>query len=204
MLLGGLFTFVGVSYAVMNAQQYAEINAQEQQVAALEERMQAELSTAEAARQTVVDSALGASGERIAGDTKQIHEFVKKAVTWGSGTEYAEARESLMRRYSLGEDTQFMREYFQEPVYNTDSSGQRFYLVDAEGLNSQLGSIEVKSLGVLGTEYRYMVLADITSSSNDGKASATRTSVIYLTLDGEGAMSDVSGYASVSAPLTSG
>lgn len=202
LILAGLFAFTGISYGVMTEQHRAEIAAQDEEIADLEAQMHASLENAEAERQSVVDDVLGISEKRVAADTEVINEFVKKVASWSSGTEYTEARESVMRRYNLGEDSQFMTDYFQEPVYNTDSSGQRFYLVDAEGLNSHPGSIEVKALGVMGTEYRYMVLANINSSSNDGKASAARTSVIYLTLDSEGVMSDVSGYASVSPPLT--
>ena len=54
-----------------------------------------------------------------------------------------------------------------------------------------------------GTAYRYMVLTEIASSSIDGKARATTTSVIYLTMDGEQVLSDVSGYASVAGARTS-
>lgn len=201
-LLAGLFVFMGVSHLVLTEQRHTETSAQEQRIAELEAQMQADLVAVENTRQSVVDGVLGISGERVASDTEVIREFVKKVASWNSGEEYREARESVMRRYNLSEDSQFMKDYFQEPVYNTDSSGQRFYLVDAEGLNSQAGSVEVRALGVLGTEYRYLVLADISSSSNDGKASATRTSAIYLTLDGEGGMSEVSGYASVSPALT--
>ncbi|MET3172846.1 UNVERIFIED_ORG: hypothetical protein ABIB52_000674 [Arthrobacter sp. UYCu721] len=203
LLLAGVFVAVGISYAVVTNTQHTQVVTQEQEISELDAQMKTELATARADQQAVVDSALGTNAQRITADTELIRQFVKTAVTWKSGEEYTAARDSLKRKYKLDEDSQFMKVYFQEPVFNTDTSGNRFYVVDTEGLNSNLSSVDVKALGVAGTAYRYMVLADIGSASNDGKASATKTSVIYLTLDGEGQMADVSGFASVSKALTS-
>lgn len=203
MLLAGVFVIVGISYIVASNTQHIEVVTQEQEIAELDAQMQAELATAKAEQQSVVDDALGTNAQRVATDTEVIRQFMKTVTTWETGEEYTEARESVVRRYKLDERSQFMRVYFQEPIFNTDSSGNKFYVVDTEGLNSSLSSIDVKVLGVSGTEYKYMVLADIGSSSNDGKAGANKTSVIYLTLDGEGLMTDVSGFASVSNSLTS-
>lgn len=203
MLLAGVFVIVGISYIVASNTQHIEVVTQEQEIADLDAQMQAELATAKAEQQSVVDDALGTNAQRVATDTEVIRQFMKTVTTWETGEEYTEARESVVRRYKLDERSQFMRVYFQEPIFNTDSSGNKFYVVDTEGLNSSLSSIDVKVLGVSGTEYKYMVLADIGSSSNDGKAGANKTSVIYLTLDGEGLMTDVSGFASVSNSLTS-
>ncbi|MGY4541215.1 hypothetical protein ACVWY0_001124 [Arthrobacter sp. UYNi723] len=203
LLLAGVFVAVGISYAVVTNTQHTQVVTQEQEISELDAQMKTELATARADQQAVVDSALGTNAQRITADTELIRQFVKTAVTWKSGEEYTAARASLKRKYKLDEGSQFMKVYFQEPVFNTDTSGNKFYVVDTEGLNSNLSSVDVKALGVAGTAYKYMVLADIGSSSNDGKASATTTSVIYLTLDGEGRMTDVSGFASVSKALTS-
>lgn len=203
LLLAGVFVIVTVSYFVVSTNQQSDVVTQEQEIAELEARMQAELVTARAEQQAVVDDVLGTNAARIEDDTVLIREFLQTVTTWETGGEYEAARESVLRRYALDEGSQFMQVYFQEPVYNTDSSGNRYYVVDTQDLNSALSSIDVLPLGVLGTEYRYMVLADISSTSNDGGASASKTSVIYLTLDGEGVFSDVSGFASVSTPLTS-
>lgn len=203
LLLAGVFVAVGISYAVVTNTQHTQVVTQEQEISELDAQMKTELATARADEQAVVDGALGTNAQRITADTELIRQFLKTAATWKSGEEYTAARESLKRKYKLDEGSQFMKVYFQEPVFNTDSSGNKFYVVDTEGLNSNLSSVDVKALGVAGTEYKYMVLADIGSASNDGKASATKTSVIYLTLDGEGVMTDVSGFASVSKALTS-
>ena len=197
-LLAGVFIIAGVSYFVVTGSQQEQVAAQDKQITELDQQMQARLKSAKDEQQAVVDAALGTSAQRINSDTAVIRDFVKTVATWRTGEEYAAARESVIRKYKLKEDSQFLKTYFQEPVFNTDSSGNRIYYVDTQGLNSSLTSMEVVPLGVSGTEYRYMVLADLGSSSNDGKASADKTSVIYLTMDGEGAMTNVSGFASVS------
>ncbi|GAB5079671.1 hypothetical protein [Arthrobacter sp. AD-310] len=197
-LLAGVFIIAGVSYFVVTGSQQEQVAAQDKQITELDQQMQARLKSARDEQQAVVDAALGTSAQRINSDTAVIRDFVKTVATWRTGEEYAAARESVIRKYKLKEDSQFLKTYFQEPVFNTDSSGNRIYYVDTQGLNSSLTSMEVVPLGVSGTEYRYMVLADLGSSSNDGKASADKTSVIYLTIDGEGAMTNVSGFASVS------
>ena len=203
LILAAVFLASGIAYAVTVTAQHTTVAEQQREIADLDAQMQTKLAAAKTKQQSVVDNALGTNARRLTADTALIREFVSTTATWKNGAEYAAARESVMRRYKLATDSQFMRVYFQEPASNRDSSGKTFYAVDADGLNSNLSTVDVKVLGVSGTAYRYMVLADIASSSNDGKASATRTSVIYLTLDGEGAMSEVSGYASAAKTLTS-
>jgi hypothetical protein len=203
LILAAVFVASGIAYVVTVTGHHAESASQQQQIADLDAQMQADRAAAKANQQAVVDDALGTNARRVTTDTALIREFVRTVVTWKSGEEYAAARESVMRRYKLTPESQFMKVYFQEPVSNRDSSGKTFYAVDADGLNSSLGTVDVKVLGVSGTAYRYMVLADIASSSNDGKASASRTSVIYLTLDSEGVMSEVSGYAAGAKALSS-
>jgi hypothetical protein len=203
LILAAVFVASGIAYAVTVTGHQAESASRQQEIADLDAQMQTKLTAAKAKQQSVVDDALGTNARRVTADTALIREFVRTVATWKSGAEYVAARESVMRRYKLSKDSQFMKVYFQEPVSNRDSSGTTFYAVDADGLNSNLSTVDVKVLGVSGTAYRYMMMADIASSSNDGKASASRTSVIYLTLDGEGVMSDVSGYASGAKALTS-
>jgi hypothetical protein len=203
LLLAVVFVASGIAYAVTVAGQRVELAGQQHQVADLDARMQTRLATAKAKQQAVVDGVLGTNAARVKSDTERIRQFMTTVATWKSGADYTAARDSVVRKYKLGNGSQFMKVYFPAPVSNTDSSGKTFYAVDAEGLNSNLNSVDVKPLSVAGTAYRYMVLADISSQSNDGKASANRTSVIYLTLDGEGVMTEVSGFASVSRPLTS-
>lgn len=203
LILAAVFIASGTAYVVTVTGHQTESASDQQQIADLDTQMQTKLAAAKAKQQSVVDDALGTNARRVTADTAAIRDFVRTVATWKSGQEYAAARESVMRRYKLDKDSQFMKVYFQEPVSNRDSSGKTFYAVDADGLNSNLSMVDVKVLGVAGTSYRYMVMADISSSSNDGKASASRTSVIYLTLDGDGVMSDVSGYASGSKALSS-
>lgn len=203
LILASVFLASGVAYGVTASGHAAESAAQKQRLDDLDVQMQARLAAAKSKQQAVVDDSQGTNAARVTADTLKIREFVRTVATWKSGAEYAAARDSVMRRYKLAGDSQFMTTYFGAPVANRDSSGNTFYAVDADGLNSSLSTADVRVLGVTGTAYRYMVLADIASSSNDGKASAVRTSAIYLTLDGDGLMSDVSGYAAGGRTLNS-
>jgi len=203
LILAAVFIASGTAYGLTTAGHRAESANQQQRINDLDAQMQARLASTKAKQQAVVDDSQGTSAARVTADTVKIREFVRTVATWKSGAEYAAARESVMRRYKLAATSQFMTSYFTEPVANRDSSGNTFYEVDADGLNSTLSTADVRVLGVTGTAYHYMVLADIASSSNDGKASAVRTSAIYLTLDGEGLMSDVSGYAAGGRTLSS-
>lgn len=180
-----------------------ETAAQEAEIAELDTRLQTVLAEEEAEQQAAVDNALGTSDERVQADTVLIREFVRGAVTWDSGESYTQARDSVLRRYGLDEGSQFLQVYFPEPIYNTDTSGNRYYVVDTKKLNSSLDSVKVQPLGVSGTEYRYMVTAEISAKTAVDGHRASNTSVIYLTLDGEGTFSDVSGFASVAGPLRS-
>ena len=203
LILAALFGSLGIGYLTTTAGHERQLASQAEQISELEARMNTGLAAAEELQREVLDSSQGTSEVRVEADTAVIREFMSTVANWESGEEYTEARASVMRKYQLDEGSQFMRDYFQEPAYNTDSSGTRYYVVDAEGLNSSLSSVTVKPLSVRGTEYRYLVLADIRSFSNDGKTSASRTSAVYLSLDGEGHMSDVSAYASTSKPRSS-
>lgn len=203
LILAGIFGALGIGYLATTAGHESELASQAERISELEARMETGLVAAEELQREVVDNSQGTSEVRVEADTEVIRQFMSTVANWESGEEYTEARASVMRKYQLDEGSQFMRDYFQEPAYNTDSSGTRYYVVDTEGLNSSLSSVTVKPLSVRGTEYRYLVLADIRSFSNDGKASASRTSAVYLSLDGEGRISDVSGYASASKPRSS-
>ncbi|SMG49713.1 hypothetical protein SAMN06295974_3885, partial [Plantibacter flavus] len=59
-------------------------------------------------------------------------------------------------------------------------------------------------LSVDGLDYRYLVLVDVQAKSSDGLGTAVRVATIFLTVDGDGAISDVSGYASMSPARSSG
>jgi hypothetical protein len=202
-ILASVFIIVVIVFVMATTSQSDALAAEEQELSALSEEMNSQQGQAAVEREEVLDAALGFSDSRVNEDTQLVYDFVRTVVTWSSGEEYTEARESVVRKYALDEGSQFLQVYFPEPVFNTDSSGTRFYVVDTDGLNSSLASVEVLPMGVSGTAYSYMVLANVSANSNNGDATASKASVIYLTVDGEGVLSEVSGYASTSKSLRS-
>ena len=58
-------------------------------------------------------------------------------------------------------------------------------------------------LRIDGLSYEYMVLADVRSDSSDGRGAAVNVATVFLTIDGEGGVSDLRGYAATSLPVTS-
>lgn len=196
MLLAAVLAVLSVSYFVTASANNVAITTQKTELVTLEKKQAAKATAARLEQQGVMDEVSGTDGERIVADTAIITDFLRTVATWNSGADYTAAREKLERRYKLPADGQFMTVFFPVPVYNTDTSGKTFYFIDEMGLNSTLGEIDVKSLGVKGTAYSYMVTADIRSSSKDNKTSAGNSSIIFITVDGDGVISDVKGFAS--------
>lgn len=196
LLLAVVFAVLAIGYGVTVSNNGREIAAAQSQLTELTVKKEAQNLDVRTEQQGVLDDVLGTDNQRLVADHKIITDLLTTMATWESGAEYTEAWEKVERKYKLPADGQFLSTFFPAPVFNTSSSGETFYLIDAQKLNSSLGSLDIKPLGVKGTAYSYMVMADIRSSSKDGKASAGNTSVIMLTLDGKGVMSDVKGFAS--------
>lgn len=148
--------------------------------------------------------ASGANSGRVAEDTKAIGKLLDRALTWGSHEEYSEARKSTMRVHNLDEDSAFMKSFLPEAPVSKDSQGNEYPYIDAAGLNSSVGDFRAKVLSVDAVSYRYMVLVDVQGKSSDGLGTAVNVATVFVTIDGEGAMTDISGFASTSKPRTSG
>lgn len=148
--------------------------------------------------------ASGANADRVAADTETIGELLKRSLTWESHEEYTEARESTMRVYGLSEDSAFMQSFLPEAPVNRDSQGNEYAYIDAAGLNSSVADFRVKVLSVDALRYRYMALVDVQGKSSDGLGTSVNVATVFVTIDGEGEVSEISGFASTSQPRASG
>ena len=146
----------------------------------------------------------GADAGRVAEDTKTIGDLLGRALTWENNEEYTEARKSTMRVYSLADDSAFMTSFLPAAPVNRDSQGNEYSYIDSAGLNSSVGDFRVKVLSVDGVDYRYMALVDVRGKSSDGLGSAVNVATVFATIDGEGKLIDISGFASTTEPRTSG
>ncbi|MCI4659587.1 hypothetical protein [Cryobacterium zhongshanensis] len=146
----------------------------------------------------------GADASRVAADTKVIGSLLKRALTWDSDASYREARDSTMRTYSLAEDSAFMTSFLPKAPVNLDSRGNEYPYIDAAGLNSQVSDFKVKLLSVNAVNYDYMVLADVQAKSSDGLGTSVNVATVFVTLNGDGAPTAITGFASTTQPRTSG
>jgi hypothetical protein len=146
----------------------------------------------------------GANAARVADDTEVIGELLESALTWDDDASYREARERTMRRYGLAGDSPFMTSFLPEAPVNIDSQGNEYPYIDAAGLNSQVGDYQVKLLSVDAVNYAYMVLIDVQARSSDGLGTAVNVATAFVTIDGEGAVSQISGFPSTTPTRTSG
>lgn len=138
----------------------------------------------------------GARASRVEADTKVIADLADRALTWDSDATYRQARSSTMRIYGLNESSVFMQSFLPQAPVNTDSRGNIYPYIDAAGLNSQVGDTTVKLLGVDGTKYSYMALVDVQAQSSDKLGTAVNVATIFSTIDSDGKVSELTGYAS--------
>ena len=175
------------------------------QVAQIQGELKALQDQSEQKSEENVLEALGVTASRIEADTRVLDSFMETAFTWDSGEEYNEARDTLIRRFKLPADSGFLKEFMPESTYNIDGNGKEYHYLDAVGLNSSMGADpELEVVKVVGTEYTYAVMGDLSMTSDLGvrtnedgtipaKPSAQRKLLLYATVDAEGQLSDLSG-----------
>lgn len=160
-----------------------------------QESAQAEL---EAAQTQLRDDITGQDSERAAQDAASIRAMLNVAMTWDSHESYTQARETMVEQYGLAEDSDFMENYLPPAPVNIDREGNEYPYIDAAGLESSAGEFDHEVLWVSGTEYRYMIFAELTVTEEIGESSATasRPSVVFATVDSDGEITEIEGYAS--------
>lgn len=170
--------------------------AQETRIAELEAQLDAvDRRQAEQADQDVF-TALGITRSRVASDRTILADLLEPSFTWSSGEEYEEAREFLKGHFGLTEDDAYLATFLPPAEFNQHVSGERFYYIDSLGLTSSLTRTQVEVAEVEGTEYAYVVIADIEMSAPapaGGTATVQRRLLLNVTIDGDGDLSDLSG-----------
>lgn len=201
---GGLLVVTSIVGGVTVAGQNAQLDEQKAKISSLEqqfEQAQTITSDAEAAASML---ATGGDVARVKADRQPIEDLVELALTWDSDKAYGLARAEMMSRYGLAEDSAFMVSFLPPAPFNTDSQGNIYPYIDAAGLNSRVGDVKYRLLSIAGTEYRYMVTAAVQSTSDDGEVTASNIATILLTIDGDGVITELSGFAATEAPRSSG
>ena len=195
-IAAGLLLAAGVAAGVTGSQQQAQLDAKQ---ATLSKLGQQQVAAREATKQVEADMSVagdGAQAGRVTKDSKVIDDIADRALTWDSDATYRQARSSTMRVYKLAEDDTFVQSFLPPAPVNTDSKGNVYPYIDAAGLNSSVGDVTVRLLGVAGTKYSYMALVDVRSASSDDLGSDVNVATIFVTIDDSGTVSSLTGYAS--------
>ncbi len=201
---GGILAVTLVAGAMMIAPANADIEAQKIEIAALTEQLRDASGAAQSAADASVADLLGGQLDRIASDSAVIKGLADVAFTWSSHEEYEDARAKIQRVYGLGEGSSLLESFLPPAPVTTDSLGNEYPYIDASGLNSSVADMRTHLLSVDGVDYRYMALVTVLGNSLDGAAASSNTSVILVTVDGDGNLKDVSGFASASQARNSG
>lgn len=214
--LGAVLIVGGTAFGVSQSNALAGLEQQEQQVTQLEQTLAQHQSTVQTQTEENVFGSLGVTASRLSTDQETLTSLLQIALTWDSGESYEDARASLQTRFGLGVDSGFLKDFMPAATFNQDDSGKRYYYLDSVGLNSSLsGDPTVEVVKVLGTDYTYAVMADVTMSSDtglrtnaDGSVQATpsveRRVLLYVTVDGDGGLSDLSGIPASGTTRSSG
>lgn len=181
-------------------------------------RLERELRQKRQAEAKVADEnaskALGIAATRLDDDEAIIATLLSTAFTWDSGAAYESARESLKKKYGLTEDDEFLQDFIPPALYSEDAEGKKHYLFDRQGTRATFGGVhEIVVVKVAGTKYRYAVLADIAIRAKEkarngrGEKSptppVTRRVLLWITVDGEGAVSNLSAVLATGTMRTS-
>lgn len=202
LVVAAVLVAVTAGTALTWGSQRGALEAQEQRISGLEDRVRAaERAKSEQIDQNMLES-LGISQSRATGDATIIDRLVMTAFTWDSGLAYESAREDLKERYALSEDEPFLTQFMPPSRFNEDDSGKRYYYIDTQGMNSSIsGEPDVEVVKVRADEYTYAVLVDVSVTSdavtqnntNPARVTAQRTMLLFLTVDAEGNVSGLSG-----------
>ncbi len=191
-------TAAGVTWSSRHAalaEQEAQINDVEGHLAGIRKK-NAEQVNAD------VMAALGVSQNRLSTDGERIRSLLSMAFTWDSGQSYEAARESLKSRFGLTGNETFLKSFMPSSRFNEDSQGRRYYYIDTVGLNSALGADpDIEVVDVKAGVYTYAALADVEVTSDavtqnkSSKASVTahRRALLFVTVDAQGKVSNLSG-----------
>ncbi|MEU6263735.1 hypothetical protein [Saccharopolyspora shandongensis] len=200
--IAALLTLITVVTGTTWAGQHAALGDQKSRISELEDQLKtAELKKSELVEKDLLTS-LGVSRNRLNKDARIITDLVKTALTWDSGTAYEQARTRLKDKHALSEDKGFLQQFMPASRYNEDAGGKRYYYIDVQGLNSAVGGDpDIEVAKVAAGDYTYAVLVDaaVTSDSveqnnaNPGRVTADRRMLLFVTVDADGGVSDLSG-----------
>lgn len=197
LLVGASVCMGGIGVA---AYRYNEVSAADAASAAQVEQLHTQLNELKTmtgkSQEDVSVEATGMSPARKRSDDERMTDIMKQALTWSTGEQYIEARNALIERWKLDEGSQFLTVFMpgeDAGAWRTDSSGKTWFAY--EGINSALESFTSSVTNVDGTNYTYFAVVGVKTVSSDGKASTVTYSTMSYTLDANGTVSGITGWA---------
>lgn len=200
LLVAMLMIAAGVGTVLPHSNNARELRAQEEQIAELEQRLSTAKALKAEAEAANTYEALGITESRLVSDRAVIEDLLSTAFTWQDATSYQRARGRLIDQFDLAEDGVFLTEFMPPAAFTGTGEDKRYY-IDQAGLVFSLGDdVVIDVVRVTGTDYEYVVLADVdvtssqvTPASDGSTPTSTRRMLLKVTVDGEGGVSDLSG-----------
>lgn len=181
--------------AVQAGTHQAAVSDNEQRIEQLTQERNDAQQTLDAAQEELYEQITGSEAPRLAQDTRDLATMVETMVTWDDHESYVDARETVIEDYGITNES--FTTLFPEAPVTVDGEGNEYYYIDSADLNGQLGDYSVELLQVNGSDYSYVVFADMVTESVVGTVTSTSEVpiILFATVTRDGDMLDVRGYA---------
>lgn len=182
---------VCINYVVVTNRQNDELEAQQLEIESLTNQI-ATLNAAMNNKQNeLVFTITGLNQQRVNKDDGIVSDFLKVVCTWDSYDEYMTARETIMRRYDLAEDSAFMTIFMPVVGNKVSSDGTNYNQIDTNGLNMEFESVESYVTNIVADQYSYFSVVNIRSTWKNGGESVVHAAITY-TIDSDGELTNIS------------
>lgn len=128
-------------------------------------------------------------------DDDIIEDLLSDVMSWETGEEYQQKRESLMQDYDLTENSRFLKTFMPELVVVTDQAGNSYNRIDTYGLHISFVNVDtyLTNVGDDGT-YSYMGFVTWRTSDDLGNE-IEHTDVVTCDVSENGDVLTLNGYS---------
>lgn len=187
LFVGVLFYYLGVTRS-----QDASLYEQHMEIESLTNQIGTLSAALNNKQNELIFTITGLNLQRTVADDKIVSDFLDVVCTWDSYDEYMAARETIMRRYDLSEDSAFMSVFMPVVGNKTSVDGTNYNQIDTNGLNMDFESVDSYVTSIVADEYSYFSIVKIRSSwEKNGGESIVRAAIMY-TIDSDGVLSNIS------------
>ena len=184
------FAIASVDYLVTENNQSAQLEAQSVEITDLQNR----LATLEAAynnkQSELIMNVTGLDMRRINKDKTVAEKFLDIVCTWDSYEEYMAAREKVMDKYDIAEDSAFMTVFMPVVGNKTAPNGMNYNQIDTNGLNMHYEDVAPYVTRIRSGDYSYFSIVAIGSTWDNGGETIVHVAITY-TVDSDGNIFDI-------------